>query len=233
MISEINERLTLIGTAHILPKSVKEVRELIKSENPDIICVELDHNRYIALTTRKRERERSGNSVIPSEFGRILRFIQDKFAKKTGSPAGEDMLAAIEASREIGAQIELIDRDIRITLNRFMRRLGLFGRLKLIFQIIASLIPFGEKIDLENITEEEVVKKLINELREFSEPAYNVLIEERNNYMAEKITRLMKSSSGKIICVVGAGHVPGLQKELKKRDEIGEFEPWEKLELEI
>lgn len=231
MIRRISDQLTLVGTAHILPKSVGEVKEIIQREKPEVVGVELDQTRYIALTTRKEAREPSAGRTRANEFSKILQFIQDRFARKTGSPAGEEMLTAVESSREIGARVELIDRDIRITLQRFMNRLGFWGKLKLAFEALFSLLPFGKKINLENITEEEVVEKLITELKDFSEPAYEVLIQERNQYMAEKIVKLMKSSSGKVICVIGAGHVPGLQKELELKAERGEFEPWESFEL--
>lgn len=233
MIRRISDRLILIGTAHILPKSVGEVKETIQSENPEVVGVELCRARYLALTTKKEDWKGRGRGEKPAGLSGILQYLQDRFAQRTGSPAGEEMLTAIESSREVGARIELIDRDISITLQRFMSKLGFWGKLKLTFEAFLSVLPFGKKIDLENITEEEVVERLIEELKDFSKPAYEVLIHERNQYMVERITELMKSSSGKIVCVVGAGHVPGLQKELKSRIEASEFEPWESFKLEM
>ena len=44
------QEIILIGTAHISKRSAEQVKEIIEAEKPDTVCVELDYQRYLALT---------------------------------------------------------------------------------------------------------------------------------------------------------------------------------------
>jgi len=44
----------LVGTAHISKESAKLVREVIEKEQPDTVCVELDQQRYKALSEQRK-----------------------------------------------------------------------------------------------------------------------------------------------------------------------------------
>lgn len=214
MIRRINDRLILIGVAHILPKSVGEVREMILQENPEIVGVELCPTRYSALIAE----ERLGKPEIKLGAGLLnaaLYFLQKRMAQQTGIPAGEEMLTAIRSSQEVGAKVELIDRDINITLQRFLSRMTLQEKLRFAFVILISFLPFGGEIEFDNLIEEEVIESLISDLKKISGPAYEVFIRERDEYMAKRIEWLMSNSSGRVVCVVGAGHIPGLCEKFK------------------
>ena len=47
----------IIGTAHISQNSADLVREVISNEKPDVVCVELDQQRFKALSEKKRWEE--------------------------------------------------------------------------------------------------------------------------------------------------------------------------------
>ena len=47
-----NKKIFLVGTAHISKSSADLVREIIEKEKPDIVCVELDQQRYKALSEK-------------------------------------------------------------------------------------------------------------------------------------------------------------------------------------
>ena len=49
------------------------------------------------------------------------------------------MMRAIEKAKEVGARIQPVDRDIRITLSRTWRLMGLWTKIKLIAQLVASV----------------------------------------------------------------------------------------------
>ena len=44
----------IVGTAHISRQSADLVREVIENENPDVVCVELDEKRLLALSEKNR-----------------------------------------------------------------------------------------------------------------------------------------------------------------------------------
>lgn len=225
MLRRLNDRLILVGVAHILPESRVEAERVIERERPEVVAVELCRGRYEALA---HDLPRPGMLEVlrARRFGlfvlnNLLHLLQNRFARQTGTPAGEEMLAAIECAKKIGARVELIDRDIGITLEGLMGRMGTREKMKFLAEILLGFLPFGTRVELDKLTEDEVLSHLLSSLKRMSPAAYEVLIEERNEYMAARITELLALSSGKIVCVVGAGHVPGLCQKL-----MGERRGW-------
>jgi pheromone shutdown-related protein TraB len=221
LLRKLGDRLTIIGVAHILPKSRDEVKATIESELPEVVAVELDQFRYSALMG---EVERGGagkvpraRELLPFILNKFFYLLQRKFAQSTGMQAGEEMLVAIESAKKVGAKIELIDRDINLTLQRLIERMGAREKLRLSIEMFFGLLPFGRRVELEKLTEEEFADQLVSSLKRALPGAYEVLIDERNSYMASKIAMLMDSTKGKIVCVVGAGHVSGLSSRLDSR----------------
>jgi len=225
MIERIGDRIVLVGVAHVLPESKKEVKKVIEEENPELVGVELCRKRYMNLITPSND-----ESGLPLSrtgiLARIMQFIQDRIGQKTGMLPGEEMLAAIKGADRVGADVQLIDRDINVTLNRLISKMSFMEKVKIIGSILVSPFLFsGDAIELEDITDEKVVKRLVLQMKRFSKSIYGVMIEERNEFMAQRITSSLKSNQGQMIAVVGAGHVPGLKKRLEKRLEQGAFEP--------
>lgn len=219
MLKKIGDRLTIIGVAHVLSKSAAEVRDTIERERPEVVAVELCPMRYAALVGGAREAGvsealRSGQLRL-FITGKLLRLIQTKFANQTGMPAGEEMLAAIKCAKEVGARVELIDQNIAITLQRLVGQMGRREKIRLIGEILLALLPFGSNgMAIERVTEDQVVTGLLSSLKQSSPTSYRVLIEERDEYMAARILITLTSNAGKVVCVVGAGHVPGLYRRL-------------------
>lgn len=222
----MGDRLTLVGVAHVLPKSTTDVRATIERERPEIVAVELCPNRYVALT-------KGGPQLGATDalrlgqlrlfiLNKLFHAIQNKFARRTGMPAGEEMLAAIEYAKKAGARIELIDRDTIFTLQRLNYFMSRREKIRLFGELLIGLLPFvGERIKVEKLTEDQVAAGLISTLKRASPTIYKVLIEERDEFMATRIASLLASSRGKIVCVVGAGHVPGLYRRLISQLEGG------------
>jgi pheromone shutdown-related protein TraB len=110
----------------------------------------------------------------------------------------------------MGAEVHLADRDIRTTLARTWRLMGLWTKIKLLAQLITSAGA------LESITEEQVeemkkrdvLETLLSEIGEELPEVKHILIDERDQYLTQKI----RTAPGKnIVAVVGAGHVPGIK----------------------
>ena len=219
MLKKLDDRLFLIGVAHVLPKSAAEVGEVIAQERPEVVAVELCPTRYFALTRGGKrpgalDALRAGPKL--AFLSSLLYLVQDKFARQTGMPAGEEMLVAIRHAREIGARVELIDQDISITLQRLIDRMPWRERLRLFAELLLGLLPFGKRVELERLTDEQIIVYLVQELKRVSPTAYELLIKERDAYMASRVAMLLSASTGKVACVVGAGHVPGIYERLIK-----------------
>ncbi len=216
MLTKLRDGFFLVGVAHILPKSMQDVREVIEREKPEVVAVELDETRYAMLTGFGRAAPaevKTKHSV--SILGGLIGLLQTKFSRQTGMQAGEEMLVAIDQAMRIGANIKLIDQDINVTLNRINEQMPMSERIWLMFQLFISIIPSRKKVKLENITEDQVVHNLVNEFRRLSPTTHRVLIEERDDYMSSAVLPLL-TSGRRVVCVVGAGHVPGIQRRLEE-----------------
>lgn len=216
VLKKIDDRLFLIGVAHVLPTSATEVGDVIKRERPDIVAVELCPTRYLVLTQRaKRPGAFDAARVGPKLLllSGLLYLLQSKFSRQTGMPAGEEMLVAIKHAQEVGARVELIDKDIGLTLQRLINRMPWRERLRLFGELLIDLLPIGKSVELERLTDEQIVSYLLEELKRASPTAYEVLIQERDAYMASRLTMLLAEGT-KVACVVGAGHVAGIFKRL-------------------
>jgi Uncharacterized homolog of PrgY (pheromone shutdown protein) len=100
-------QIIIIGTAHVSEQSVREVKETIEREKPDIVAVELDQNRYKGMTEPDSgDSEISFKDVLkPGQtfyyllYG-FLAYMQRKMGEQLGVPPGSEMMAAVESARE-------------------------------------------------------------------------------------------------------------------------------------
>jgi len=221
-------RIILVGTAHVSDKSVAEVNEVIDRVKPDIVAVELCQGRYKALKGEEEVKEinigdmLSGGKFYYFLLHWLLAYVQKKIGTDTGVKPGAEMLSAIEKAEKTGARVALIDRDIQVTLARFWNRMSFFEKLKLFGSLGAATLGFGTKdIDIDTVTEEDVVAQLISELRKMAPSAASVLLDERNIIMAKNLVDL--SAEGTVVAVIGAGHREGIQRYLDAPQTIPPF----------
>ncbi|QQG40006.1 MAG: TraB/GumN family protein [Candidatus Aenigmatarchaeota archaeon] len=192
--------ITIVGTSHVSPESGKAVSKSMK--NKDCVCVELDALRYHAITTNEKRQP-------PGIFLKVLHFIQQRLGKATGTAPGDDMISAVKAGQEAGIPVYLIDQDFRVTLSK-LRGVPLMEKLAVFVPIFLTPLKF----DLSKIPEKRVVDSALGMLRKTAPRMHNVLVTERNAYMAAQITRIAQKHKN-VLVVVGAGHAAGLQKLLK------------------
>jgi len=220
----------LVGTAHVSEKSVKEVEEAIEAYKPDVVAVELDPRRYKALKEGSQENKEipikelfKGSNMAVFLLQTMLAFVQRKVGSEMGVKPGSEMLAAIDLAQKKGIEIALIDRDIGITLGRFWAKMKLREKLKMAYSLILASLGFGtEDINIEQITNENVVSDLLEELREFAPSAAEVLVDERDAYLAHNLLNIGKGK--RVLGVVGAGHRNGIKKYMEHPETLPPIE---------
>jgi len=221
------DNLTIIGTAHVSEKSVEEVRNTILECEPDIVAVELDAARYQNLLNEKNgvneEKEikireiLKGNNFTMFLVSGFLSYFQKKIGDEVGVKPGSEMLAAAEAAEEAGAKVALIDRDIQITLKRALNHMSFWEKAKFVYSIIASFFSKDEAIDdIESIKQGDALEEVMGYFQEMSPRAYEVLVAERDAFMAQRLLDL----EGNVVAVVGAGHKKGIQKNMENPQDI-------------
>lgn len=233
-VSPSGSRIILVGTAHVSDKSVAEVNEVIEKERPDIVAVELDRGRYRALKGEEEVKEvnvkdlLSGGKIYSFMLHWLLAYVQRKIGADSGVKPGAEMLSAVEKAEKTGARVALIDRDIQITLGRFWAKMSFFEKLKLVGSLLGASFGFGTKdIDIDTVTNEDVVTQLVTELRKMAPGAASVLLDERDAVMAKNL--LDVSREGTVVAVVGAGHRAGIQRYLDAPDSLPPVEEMLKL----
>src|SRR5207248_7356269 len=78
---------------------------------------------------------------------------QRKLGASLGVKPGAELLAAVEAARAKNVPLELIDRDIQVTLRRTWKNLGLWKRSMLVWSLLAGWGKKGEPVTEEKIEE--------------------------------------------------------------------------------
>lgn len=220
------KKIILVGTAHISKESIDLVESTIEKEQPDIIGVELDRERLEQLLSGKKWQETNIMDVVKTGktylflLNILLANMQKQIGQQMGIKPGSEMLAAIKKAKEKKVPIQLLDRDVRITLKRTFDSMGLIEKLKLGGSITGGFLGFGEKIDakkIEELKQQDLINALMKDLGKQFPSVKKVLVEERDYYIAEMI----KLSPGKkVLAVVGAGHLEGIENYIKQNKKM-------------
>jgi pheromone shutdown-related protein TraB len=224
-----DKEIILVGTAHVSNNSVKEVQDVIENEEPDAVCIELDAQRFEAITKKDKWSNTDIVQIIKSKragfmfVNIILSNYQRKLAEQFGIESGQEMIQGIASAKECGAELVLADRNIQITFNRIWRGCSIWEKIKLIFTIMLSVIDDEEisEEELENLKTEDMLSAALSEMGSAFKGVKTYLVDERDQYLANKI----KNAPGKkIVAVLGAAHIPGITKELFKEQDMEKLE---------
>lgn len=202
--------ITLVGVGHVFVIS-EQVRAMILSRHPEVVCLELDPARYSALLNR--EKGRGGR--VPVQYMLLAR-IQRRMASKFGSEAGAEMLAAASAAREIGAKVALIDMDAAKVFGKLWKVMTLREKVELMFGSLVGLVASKERVEEEMARYEEQDVEYLETLGADFPSVKRVLIDDRNKYMAARIVSIA-SQHENVLAVVGDGHMQGIVDALGDR----------------
>jgi pheromone shutdown-related protein TraB len=214
-IQAAGKEIVLVGTAHVSRESVEDVRRTIAEEKPDRVCVELDEGRHASMVQGSSWQNLDIGKVLKEGKGflllanLVLASFQRRLGADLGVRPGEEMLAAVSAAEELGIARSLCDRNIQVTLRRAWSRTGLWGKSKLLAAMLSSVMT-DEKLEaeeIEKLKKKDVLAAMMEEIAEFLPAAKQVLIDERDQYLASKI---YEAPGNKIVAVIGAGHVEGV-----------------------
>ena len=219
-IVDIGENLRLIGTAHVSRSSADVVKQQISEWEPDVVAVELDEGRLGALRNPEAFDEEALSKVIKSGrttlvlFQSLLSVEQRKMGLEVGEQVGVDLLAAIESAEEVDIPVELVDRDIQITLKRAWKRMKFLEKWRILYSLLGEE-PDEEDIDVETLRGDGgLITQLMEELHTIAPGAGSVLIDERDDYLAGSIEELR--GDRKVLAVIGAGHLEGVSTRLQE-----------------
>ncbi|MBP5157769.1 MAG: TraB/GumN family protein [Treponema sp.] len=213
--------IVLVGTAHVSESSVQEVAAAIEGERPDTVAIELDEKRLKSLEDPESWRNMDIVKVLREKNGFLMlsNIILASFQKRMGLDAGvkpgDEMLAAINKSKELGIATSMVDRPITVTLRRAWAKNSFWGKCNLLALLVSSAFS-KEEISSEQIEKLKVRSEMDDMMEELSKElpvVKEVLIDERDYYLASHI---WASGGNKVLAILGAGHLPGVQAHLEK-----------------
>ncbi len=214
----------LVGTAHVSQNSVDDVRTQIETVQPDHVCIEIDEQRFRSIQKRRDWSSLDIFQIIRKRqaflllSNLVLTSFQRRMGAGTGVTPGAEMLAAVQVCRAKGIEFTLADRPVQATLRRAWAKTGFWGKNKLLAALISSAFS-NEKLseeDLDRLKSRSELEQMMGELADYLPSVKSVLIDERDQYLAQKIYR---SPGARVLAVVGAGHVPGIITWLSRMEE--------------
>ena len=221
-IVELNGRkFILVGTAHVSSKSIEEVTQAIETNKPDCVAIELDSKRQETLQDSESWKKMDIIKVLKNKMGFlmmaniVLAAYQRKMGEQSEVKPGDEMLAAINKANEMGIPSEMVDRPIATTLRRAWAKNSFIGKCKLLSVLIATAFSKEEVSadEIESLKQTSEMDSMMKEMADFLPKVKEVLIDERDRYLASHIWECKGNS---VLAVLGAGHLNGVVSHLEK-----------------
>jgi pheromone shutdown-related protein TraB len=209
--------IILIGTGHVFNLS-QALLNIFDEKQPDILCVELDKQRYNALMLKQTNPEKYKNMErnVPILYKLLSRF-QDGMAKEYGVIAGEEMLTTINYAHSHQLPVAFIDMNAKHLFSRMLRSMSFTEKFKLIFTGFGGFFVSKKRVDKELEKIEKDFDKYIKEIGKKFPTVKRVLIDERNQYMTQQLAAANEKYE-QVVAVVGDGHIPGISEFLIKKE---------------
>jgi pheromone shutdown-related protein TraB len=215
--------LTLLGTAHVSRASAAEVERRLADGDYDAVAVELCASRYRAIVEPETVAKMDLFQVIKKRqvpmvaASLVLGAFQQRVAEQLGVEPGAEMRAAITGAEDRDLPLYLIDRDVGITLRRAYRSVPWWQRFYLIAALVTSAFSRGavDESDVEALKHGDLLESAFAEFAQRSGALFRPLIAERDEYLAARLLQeLKRDHPARVLAVVGAGHLKGVQRHL-------------------
>lgn len=206
-------RLLVVGTAHVIDLSAP-LRKLLGARSLDGVAVELDRERADVLLGGRADHGSSNAPLLARLWGILQRRLG---AEIGGGDAGEEMKIAAAYARERNLPLFLIDDPIRQTFSVLLRSLSAKERVTLLAGAVVGLFVPARVVkgEVERYTERP--EQFAEEIRQVSPTVARVLLDDRNEHMAERLAEIVRHGFLRLAVVVGDAHLPGLSAALARR----------------
>ena len=219
-----SREIILLGTAHVSQDSIVEVDRVIREERPGRVCVEIDAGRYRSLTEGQNWSKLNISQIIRQRkvflllSNLVLSSFQRRIGGKLGLKPGQEMLKATEVARELEIPYSFSDREVQITLRRAWSKSSFWNKMKLLATLFGTIFTQEDlsEEEIEKLKKKSAIQDMMEELAKFLPSVKEVLIDERDRYLA---TNIFNTKEEKVVAVVGAGHVPGIVDLLQQLEE--------------
>ncbi len=212
--STVESPVLLIGVAHVV--DLQEPLRKVLGERPlDGVALELDEERANAVLRPEGSPapSRGSGPVLLRLWGRLQR----RLGESLGEGAGGEMRTAAAVAKERSLPIFLIDDPIRDTIRRLIGALSFRERISLLLGGLLGIVLPTKIVEEQLDDYTEAPGDYLEAVRHTYPSVARVLLDERNEHMAERLRILRGRGFGRIAAVVGDAHLPGLSEALRRR----------------
>ena len=209
--------ITIIGTGHVFNLS-QSLLQIFDEKEPDILCVELDKQRYNALVTKQTnpEKYKEQSKNLPILYKLLSRF-QDGLAKEYGVQAGQEMLTTINYAKNHQKPIAFIDMNAQVLFSKMLKNMTFREKIRILFSAIGGIFVSKKIVEKELDKIQDDFDYYMKEIGKKFPTIKKTLIDERNEYMAKQL-KTADEQYEQVIAVVGDGHIPGIAKLLGDKE---------------
>jgi pheromone shutdown protein TraB len=208
--------ITLIGTGHVFDLT-QPLLNIFDEKQPDVLCIELDKDRYQALMMKKNDPEayRKASKNQPIVYKLLARF-QNNLAKEYGVQAGQEMITTSDYAQSHQIPLAFIDMNAQNLFSRMLKEMTIREKIKIALSGFTGFFMNKKKVEKELDKIQGEFDSYIGEIGKKFPTIKRILIDERNRYMIQQL-KTANEEYEKVIAVVGDGHIPGLAEMLKKQ----------------
>jgi len=209
--------ILLIGTGHVFDLS-SALLDIFEERQPEVVCVELDRQRYNAIMMRRTSPEKYKNAErnLPVVYKMLSRF-QEGMAKEYGVNAGDEMLTAITYAQSHQLPLKFIDMNAQHLFTKMWRNMTFSEKFKLLLSGFGGVFVSRKRVEEELKNFQDNFDKYLEEIGKKFPTIKKTLIDDRNWYMTDKLMQLNEQYQ-KIVACVGDGHIPGMTRLLESKD---------------
>lgn len=214
----------LCGISHTDPRALARLREQLVSGQFDAVAVELCPSRHAALVepgvwgeTDLFRIMREGKAGMLAATLALAGW-QQRLAEQSGLEPGEELRLAVESALAQGLPVLLIDRDLGISLKRLSQRLPRGQRLQLFGGLLEGILSNDpiEEGTLQYLREGDLLETALAPYVSHSETLRAVLIDERDRYMAARLSQDTAAEGyRRVLVLAGQGHLAGIAAQLQ------------------
>ena len=228
-----DKEIFLVKTAHVSRNSVEDVKECIETVQPDSICIELDSQRYEKLKHPDDWRNSDIVKIIKEKqvgfllVNVILSSFQKRIAKSMNSSSGAEMMEGIRQAEERNIPLVMADRPIKTTFSRIWYQLSASEKAKVLSGIITSIFEDEDisEEDLARLKEADALEAALLEIGKEFPTVKRVLVDERDQYLCDKIRN---APGKKTVAIIGAAHAGGIERNLNSEIDTNQLDIVEK-----
>jgi pheromone shutdown protein TraB len=201
--------IILVGVGHVFDIE-KQVRYLIRHNNPAAVGVELDAARYESLKNPDGQRD----APLPYK---LLAMTQMRIARQFDQQVGREMLAAVEEGQKVHARVLFIDVEASDMFQKLWAKMPFKEKVMMLVSGFTGLIVSKKRVEKELERFEENEEQYLQLLGQEFPTVKQVLIDDRNVVMANRIMQA-EQQFGNVLAVIGDGHVEGIQRIINRND---------------